>query len=76
MLRAMTQLLDSIERHLERVRAIEAASISDAGVGPDLAHHEATLVALFERAETAHRARHRTPRCCTDRRAAMKASRC
>jgi signal transduction histidine kinase len=49
----MTQLLDSIERHLERVRTIEAASIPDAGVGPDLAHHEATLVALFERAEAA-----------------------
>ncbi|HVH97479.1 MAG TPA: hypothetical protein VM869_02170, partial [Enhygromyxa sp.] len=47
----MTQLLASIERHLDRVRAIEAASIPDTGAGPDLAHHEATLVALFERAE-------------------------
>jgi hypothetical protein len=46
----MTRLLADIERHLERVRTIEAASISDAAL--DLAHHEAMLVALFERAES------------------------
>lgn len=48
----MSWMLTSIERHLERVRVIEAANIPDAGVGPDLVHHEAMLVRLFERAES------------------------
>lgn len=48
----MSWMLTSIERHLERVRLIESANLTDAGVGPDLVHHEAMLVRLFERAET------------------------
>jgi signal transduction histidine kinase len=48
----MTRMLENIERHLERVRTIADAGIPDAGVGPDHPHHQASLIALFEAAET------------------------
>lgn len=47
----MIRMLEHIERHLERVRSIEAAKVVNAGNGPDLAHHERELLAAFERAE-------------------------
>jgi signal transduction histidine kinase len=52
----MTEMLESIEQHLECIRAIAAASIPDAAA-PDLRYHEASLIAAYDRAEASGKAK-------------------
>ncbi|MFV8749988.1 ATP-binding protein [Nannocystaceae bacterium ST9] len=45
----MSDFVAQIEHHLRRVQSIEATEAVEADRPPDLSHHEATLVSLFER---------------------------
>jgi signal transduction histidine kinase len=45
----MAKLLAEIERHLRRVQRIASTQVVDADVWPDLARHEAHLVATYQR---------------------------
>lgn len=45
----MAKLLAEIEHHLRRVQRIERTQVVDADVWPDIARHEAHLVACYER---------------------------